>query len=90
MESEFAIVGGGILGISIAWGLQRMGRDVMVIDEGDFAFRASRGNFGLVWVQGKGDGLPDYARWTLRSASLWPDFADELEDTTGIKLELSQ
>jgi len=90
VESEFAVVGGGILGISIAWGLQRMGRDVVVIDEGDFAFRASRGNFGLVWVQGKGDGLPEYARWTLRSASLWPDFADELEDATGIKLELSQ
>jgi len=90
MEAEVAVVGGGILGISIAWGLQRMGRDVVVMDEGDFALRASRGNFGLVWVQGKGYGMPDYTRWTRRSASLWPEFAEELEDATGIKLELSQ
>ncbi len=90
MEAEVAVVGGGILGISIAWGLQRIGRDVVVLDEGDFALRASRGNFGLVWVQGKGYGMPDYTRWTRRSASLWPEFAEELEGATGIKLELSQ
>ena len=90
MESELAIIGGGVLGISIAWGLRREGHDVVVIDEGEFAFRASRGNFGLVWVQSKGDGMPDYAKWTCHSASLWPAFACELQDATGIQLELSQ
>jgi len=36
---------------------------VLVLDEGDVALRASRGNFGLVWVQGKGLGMPAYADW---------------------------
>ena len=27
---------------------------MVLLDEGDIAYRAARGNFGLVWVQGKG------------------------------------
>lgn len=89
-RTEYAIVGGGLVGMAIAWGLQRRGRQVTVFDEGDIAFRAARGNFGLVWVQGKGAKMPVYARWTRLSASLWPGFADELEDATGVPLQLSK
>lgn len=88
-RTEFAVVGGGLVGMAIAWGLQRQGRRVTLFDEGDVAFRAARGNFGLVWVQGKGIGLPDYARWTRLSASLWPEFSGELEEETGTALQLS-
>ncbi len=90
MQTEFAVVGGGLVGMAIAHGLLRLGRQVTVFDEGDAAFRASRGNFGLVWVQGKGADMPDYARWTRRSAALWPVFAQTLRDRTGIGVELSQ
>lgn len=89
-RTEYAIVGGGLVGMALAWGLQRQGRRVTVFDEGDIAFRAARGNFGLVWVQGKGVRMPDYARWTRLSASLWPGFADALEDATGVPLQLSK
>lgn len=89
-DTEFAIVGGGIVGLSVAYGLARLGKQVVVLDEGDNAFRASRGNFGLVWVQGKGASQPAYARWTRRSAKLWPDFAHGLEEQTGLALSLSQ
>jgi glycine/D-amino acid oxidase-like deaminating enzyme len=44
------IVGGGLVGAAIAYGLQREGIACALIDEGDVAFRASRGNFGLLWV----------------------------------------
>lgn len=89
-RTEYAVVGGGLVGMAIAWGLRRHGGQVTVFDEGDIAFRAARGNFGLVWVQGKGVRMPDYARWTRRSAALWPDFARELEDSTGVPIELSR
>lgn len=89
-RTDHAIVGGGLVGMALAWGLQRQGRRVTVFDEGDVAFRAARGNFGLVWVQGKGVGMPNYARWTRLSASLWPGFADELEGETGVPLQLSK
>ena len=56
--TDVAVVGGGLVGSAVAWGLARQGARVAVFDEGDTALRASRGNFGLVWVQGKGDGMP--------------------------------
>ncbi len=89
-DTEFAVIGGGLVGMAVAYGLQRLGRQVTVLDEGDVAFRASRGNFGLVWVQGKGAQLPDYARWTRTSAAAWPELADELQRQSGIDVELSQ
>lgn len=89
-STEFAVLGGGLVGMAIAYGLARRGREVTVFDEGDVALRASRGNFGLVWVQGKGTSMPPYALWTRRSAALWPTLAEELGKSGGVDLELSQ
>ncbi len=77
------VAGGGLVGSAVAYGLAREGLCVVVLDEGDVAYRASRGNFGLVWVQGKGDGLPAYADWTRSSADHWPAFAETLTDEIG-------
>jgi glycine/D-amino acid oxidase-like deaminating enzyme len=90
METDFAIIGGGVVGLSVAWGLLRRGQTVAVIDGDDNGLRASRGNFGLIWVQGKGVTQPRYAEWTQGSAKAWRDFADELTDLTGIDLALQQ
>lgn len=84
--ADTLVVGGGLVGAALAWGLARAGERVTMIDEGDVALRASRGNFGLVWVQSKGDGMHDYARWTRRSADLWPDFAATLQDDSGVEV----
>jgi len=89
-HSRIAVIGGGLVGSAIAYGLARHGEEVAVFDEGDLALRASRGNFGLIWVQSKGLGMPDYAAWTLRSAALWPHLAAELIERTGIDLQLQQ
>lgn len=89
-DFDVAVVGGGLVGIAIAWGLTRAGLRVTVLDEGDRAHRASRGNFALVWVQGKGYGQPDYARWTRRSAHLWPALAEELRGESGIDVGFRQ
>jgi glycine/D-amino acid oxidase-like deaminating enzyme len=89
-DLDTLVVGGGVVGMSLAYGLARAGDRVALLDEGDDAYRAARGNFGLVWVQGKGLGQPDYARWTLQAAAAWPAFAAELGTRTGIDIELSQ
>jgi hydrogen cyanide synthase HcnC len=89
-HTRFAVIGGGLVGSAIAYGLARHSEDVAVFDEGDLAWRASRGNFGLVWVQSKGLGMPGYAQWTLRSASLWPQLANELIERTGVDPQLAQ
>ena len=89
-EVDTLVIGGGLVGLSLAYGLARAGERVRVLDEGDNAFRAARGNFGLVWVQGKGLDWPDYARWTMAAARAWPGFAAELTGRTGIDVELRQ
>ena len=81
---DVVVIGGGLMGMAVAYGLVQQGLSVAVVDGGDDPHRASLGNFGLVWVQGKGDGKPEYARWTRRSADLWDDFAAELKHKTGI------
>ncbi|MEX2518157.1 MAG: FAD-dependent oxidoreductase [Paracoccaceae bacterium] len=87
--AETIIVGGGMVGAAIAWGLARLGGRVLLLDEGDEAHRAARANFGLVWTQAKGDGLTDYALWTRESAALWPDFQEMLLNETGISCGFS-
>ena len=90
MASDYAIIGGGIVGLSTAWGLLKRGLRVTVLDGDDGSFRASRGNFGLVWVQSKGMKQPRYAQWSQASAAAWAGFAAELSDTTGHNLGLEQ
>ena len=78
------VIGGGLVGGAIAYGLARRGLSVALLDEGDSAFRAARGNFGLVWVQSKGAGMPQYQRWSRLSSELWGNFAAALKEATGV------
>ncbi|MEA3110851.1 MAG: hypothetical protein QOG58_650 [Caballeronia sp.] len=87
---DVLVVGGGLVGTAVAYGLAREGAKVTVLDQGDGGFRASRGNFGLVWVQGKGYGLTPYARWSRSSSRLWPGLAAALLQETGIDVSLKQ
>ena len=84
---DAAIIGGGMVSSAVGLGLADRGLRVVVLDEGDRALRAARTNFGLVWVQSKGNGMPAYMRWTRRSADLWPAFARRLMETTGVNPE---
>ena len=78
------------MGACVAWGLARQGLRVCVLDEGDIALRASRANFALIWVQGKGIGFPAYTAWTKAAAEAWPRLAAELRSETGINVGLDQ
>ena len=86
-DPDFAVIGGGLVGVAIGWGLARLGRRVTILDEGDVAFRASRGNFSLVWVQSKGLGMPRYAAWTKLSSDSWGLLAEILQQDTAIDVQ---
>jgi glycine/D-amino acid oxidase-like deaminating enzyme len=83
-DYDVAVIGGGLLGSSIAWGLGRIGQRTTVLDEGDMTRRASRANFALVWVQSKGLGMPEYTGWTVRASETWARLASEIGEQTGI------
>jgi glycine/D-amino acid oxidase-like deaminating enzyme len=89
-NQRMTVVGGGLIGAAVAYGAARVGVRVRVLDQGDVAFRASRGNFGLVWVQSKGGKLPRYARWSRDAAKLWPALQKELLELTGVDAGLRQ
>jgi hydrogen cyanide synthase HcnC len=89
-ELDFSVIGGGVVGASIAFGLARLGQKVAVFDEGDVVHRPSRGNFALIWVQSKGLGMTAYAHWTRKAANSWQRLSNELIDASDIDVAFSQ
>lgn len=89
-SEEIIVVGGGLVGAAIAYGIARSDRAVVLLDQGDVAHRASRGNFGLIWLQSKGADFPRYARWSRDAVDHWPPLARELLELTGVDVDLQQ
>lgn len=79
-DTEIVVIGAGTVGSAIAYGLARRGVRTLVLDGPSNDFRAARANFGLVWVQGKGAGMPAYQALTRTSSNAWPEFESELRD----------
>lgn len=83
---DILIVGGGITGVALAYGLAGSGRRVTVLDRQTPTNRASRSNVGLIWVQSKFLHLPDYARWGFLSSRAYPELVAELEEVSGLRI----
>lgn len=84
---DVVVVGAGMVGGAIAYGLAKRGVRVLAIDGADGDPRAAKANFGLVWVQGKGFKAPAYQSLSRLSARLWPGFAEQLRVDSGIDCE---
>jgi glycine oxidase len=85
--ADVAIVGGGIIGLAIAWRARQQGMSVLVLERGEIGRGASPVAAGMIAPVSEvefgatGRRLLDLA---LRSAALWPAFAAELHEETGI------
>jgi glycine oxidase len=75
---DAAIVGGGIIGLATAWRAQQRGLRVCVLERGEPGAGATHAAAGVL--------APDEELGALatRSADLWPTFADELREVTGV------
>lgn len=87
MNADVVVIGAGLVGSAVAYGLSGHNVRVLVLDGGDRDFRAASANFGLVWLQGKGIDMPAYYRLTRDSIDRWRPFGAELTDVTGIDLQ---
>jgi glycine oxidase len=82
--SDVVVIGGGVIGLSIAYELAGQGVDVTVLEQGQFGREASWAGAGIL-----PPGNPKFARSPearLRAAShvLWPKLAAQLTEETGI------
>jgi glycine oxidase len=76
-----AVVGGGIIGLSIAWRLARGGAQVELFERGALAGEASRVAAGMLAPVSEADPAESILlELGLASVAQWPVFAAELED----------
>jgi glycine oxidase len=87
---DVVVVGGGVVGLSVAWRLAGTGREVVVFDPapGDGASWAAAGM--LAPVAEAEPTHPALARLGLASLARWPAFAAELAAAAGVEVPLSQ
>ena len=87
MNADVVVIGAGLVGSAIAYGLTGHKMRVLVLDGGDIDFRASNANMGLVWLQGKGMDMPAYQQLTRDSVDLWPEFSAELIEASATDIQ---
>jgi len=86
---EVIIVGGGIIGLSLSISLRKRGAKVLLIERGEPGREASHAAAGM---------LADYPAETptalqalaTASACMYPEFVHELQDESGIKVDLRE
>lgn len=81
MRTEFAVVGGGLLGLSAAWALTRRGHEVLVIDRAPTGHVAG-GSHGSCRIFRLGYEHPAYVSLARLARDTWT----ELEEASGERL----
>ena len=91
MDSDVLIIGGGVIGLSIARELHKRGaKKVSVIDRGPIGREASWAAAGMLAPNIETDSDLDFHKFGIESLELYPKFAAELLEETGIDIELDR
>jgi glycine oxidase len=88
---RIAIIGGGIIGLSIAWELSRAGHCPTVFDAGDMGRAASWAAGGMLAPDIETEaGEQTLSQLLFRAREAWPEFATQLEQTGAQKIHYQQ
>ena len=83
------IIGGGVIGLTIARELARRGmRDVWLIERASLAAEASFAAGGILAPQAEANARDEFFELASRSRDLYEDFAAALREETGVDVEL--
>ena len=88
---DLAILGGGIVGLSVAWRARAQGMSVTVFERGacgEGATHVAAGMLAPVAEVEFGEDGRRLLEMGMRSAAMWPDFAVELEEASGTDVGL--
>ena len=88
--TDVIVIGGGVIGCSIAYFLRKAGVEVIVLDQGEIGAQASSAAAGLLAPLGSLSGPGPYADLLLASWSLFPELLPELEEASGIRMEYAR
>ena len=82
--TDVAVIGGGVIGLAVAWRAAQRGHRVCVLERGELGAGASRVAAGMLAPVTEADaGELALLQLGLRSARAWPQFAAELADAAG-------
>ena len=85
---DVAIVGAGVIGLSVAWRLAAAGLAVAVFERGEVGSGASFAATGMLAAATELEpGGADLLTLALESRRLWPRFRDELQAEAGIDID---
>jgi len=86
---KIAIIGGGIIGLSLGWQLQRKGKKVKILERGESGKGAAWVAAGMLAPQAE-MGFEEIELFNLcrKSLDLYPQFLDELYQDSGIRVEV--
>lgn len=91
MKSEVLIIGGGVIGLSIARELHKSGmRQITLLEKGVCGEEASWAAGGMLGPQAELNETGHFFDLCRRSHDLYPAFATDLLDETGIDIELDR
>src|SRR6185503_15869291 len=86
---DIIIVGGGVIGLTIARALALRGvRDVCLVERGRLGTEASWAAAGMLLPQVEADAPDEFFNLACQSRDLYPAFAAALREETGIDVEL--
>jgi len=84
---DVIIIGGGIIGLSLALALKKRSASVLVVERGEPGREASHAAGGML-VDCQLETPPAFEALATASAQLYPEFAHELEVESGMKVDL--
>lgn len=90
-QVDVVVIGGGIVGLAVAWRACARGLSVVLAERdriGDAASRVAAGMLAPVSEVEFGERGRRVLELGLRSAAMWPAFAEELERTSGMQVGL--
>lgn len=87
--ADVVIIGGGVIGLTIARALARGGvRDVWLMERASLAAEASFAAGGILAPQAEANARDEFFELACRSRDLYADFAAALREETGVDVEL--
>jgi glycine oxidase len=89
-RADAVVIGGGVIGLAVARELARGGAEVILIERGAVGAESSWAAAGMLAPQVEADGADEFFKLAAASRDAYPEFARELEEESGVSIELDR